>query len=42
MSASSVPVVPGYFGGDQSDTNLQLEADKIGYAYVYVHVHTCN
>ncbi|XP_019854923.1 PREDICTED: methylcrotonoyl-CoA carboxylase subunit alpha, mitochondrial [Amphimedon queenslandica] len=31
MSTSSVPVVPGYFGKDQSNENLQLEADKIGY-----------
>lgn len=30
MSASGVPVVPGYFGKDQSDSLLKQEADKIG------------
>ena len=30
MSQSSVPVVPGYFGDDQSDTLLKKEADQIG------------
>lgn len=30
MSQSSVPVVPGYFGEDQSDSLLKKEADQIG------------
>ena len=30
MSQSSVPIVPGYFGDDQSDSTLKAEADKIG------------
>lgn len=30
MSESSVPVVPGYFGEDQSDTRLKEEAEKLG------------
>ena len=30
MNNSSVPIVPGYYGIDQSDEKLQLEADKIG------------
>ena len=30
MSESGVPVVPGYFGDDQSDHRLKEEADKIG------------
>jgi 3-methylcrotonyl-CoA carboxylase alpha subunit len=28
---AGVPVVPGYFGDDQSPANLAIEADKIGY-----------
>ncbi len=28
---AGVPVVPGYFGDDQSAANLAIEADKIGY-----------
>ena len=28
---AGVPVVPGYFGGDQSPENLAREADKVGY-----------
>ncbi|XP_064393739.1 methylcrotonoyl-CoA carboxylase subunit alpha, mitochondrial-like [Halichondria panicea] len=31
MSESGVPVVPGYFGEDQSDPRLKVEADKMGY-----------
>ena len=31
MSRSSVPVVPGYFGDDQSDSKLKEEAEKMGY-----------
>lgn len=31
MENAAVPVVPGYQGDDQSDTRLQMEADKIGY-----------
>ena len=30
MSESSVPIVPGYFGEDQSDERLREEAEKIG------------
>jgi len=30
MSESSVPVVPGYFGDDQSDQKLSEEAEKLG------------
>ena len=30
MSKSSVPVVPGYFGDDQSDSRLKDEAEKMG------------
>ncbi len=30
MSESGVPVVPGYFGEDQSDPRLKEEADKMG------------
>ena len=30
MSASGVPVVPGYYGKDQSDSLLKQEADKLG------------
>ena len=30
MSESSVPVVPGYFGEDQSDQKLEEEAEKLG------------
>ena len=37
MSTSSVPVVPGYFGKDQSNEYLQLEADKIGYVITTVY-----
>lgn len=31
MTKAGVPCVPGYHGQDQSDSNLQAEADKIGY-----------
>lgn len=31
MSESGVPVVPGYFGEDQSDSRLKEESDKMGY-----------
>lgn len=31
MSESGVPVVPGYFGRDQSDELLKEEAEKIGW-----------
>lgn len=31
MSKSSVPVVPGYFGDEQSDSKLKDEAEKMGY-----------
>ena len=31
MSESSVPVVPGYFGEDQSDQRLKEEAEKLGW-----------
>ena len=30
MSESAVPIVPGYFGDDQSDSLLQRMADEIG------------
>lgn len=30
MNESGVPIVPGYYGDDQSDRNLKEEADKIG------------
>ena len=30
MSASGVPVVPGYYGEEQLDSLLREEADKIG------------
>ena len=30
MSASDVPVVPGYYGDDQSSQKLKMEADKLG------------
>ena len=30
MSESGVPVVPGYFGEEQSDSRLKEEADKMG------------
>ena len=33
MSDSSVPVVPGYFGEDQSDSRLREEAEKLGSVY---------
>lgn len=31
MERASVPVIPGYHGSDQSDANLKMEADRIGY-----------
>ncbi|XP_065889270.1 methylcrotonoyl-CoA carboxylase subunit alpha, mitochondrial-like isoform X2 [Dysidea avara] len=31
MSSSSVPIIPGYYGDDQSDSRLQKEAEAIGY-----------
>jgi len=31
MEKSGVPIVPGYFGSDQSDATLREEAEKIGY-----------
>ena len=31
MESAGVPVVPGYFGDDQSDPLLQKEADSVGY-----------
>jgi 3-methylcrotonyl-CoA carboxylase alpha subunit len=31
MSSSGVPIVPGYFGDDQSDDRLRAEAEKLGY-----------
>jgi len=31
MSNSSVPIIPGYYGDDQSDSRLQKEAEAIGY-----------
>ena len=31
MSSSSVPIIPGYYGSDQSDARLQKEAEAIGY-----------
>ena len=31
MEAANVPVVPGYYGEDQSEALLREEADKIGY-----------
>lgn len=34
MSESGVPVVPGYYGDDQSDGLLREEAEKIGSAPV--------
>ena len=30
MSSSDVPIVPGYFGEEQSDQRLKEEAHKIG------------
>ena len=30
MNESGVPIVPGYYGDDQSDQNLKQEANKIG------------
>ena len=36
MSESGVPVVPGYFGEDQSDPRLKVEADKMGWALYLV------
>ena len=30
MNKSGVPVVPGYYGDDQSDGLLREEAEKIG------------
>ena len=30
MSGSGVPVVPGYYGKEQSDSFLKEEADKLG------------
>ena len=42
MSSSDVPIVPGYFGEDQSDQRLQEEALKIGWAAftVLLYMHT--
>ena len=43
MSKSLVPVVPGYFGEDQSDQRLSAEANSMGYVgmkYMYVHCIT--
>ena len=34
MNGSGVPVVPGYYGDDQSDGLLREEAEKIGSAPV--------
>ena len=31
MSGSSVPIIPGYYGSDQSDSRLEKEAEAIGY-----------
>ena len=31
MSSSSVPIIPGYYGSDQSDSRLEKEAEAIGY-----------
>ena len=31
MERASVPVIPGYHGADQNDSNLKTEADRIGY-----------
>ena len=31
MSSSSVPIIPGYYGSDQSDSRLEKEAEGIGY-----------
>lgn len=31
MAAAGVPIINGYHGDDQSDENLQFEAQKIGF-----------
>ena len=31
MESSGVPIVPGYFGDDQSDERLRMEAEKLGW-----------
>ena len=40
MSDSSVPVVPGYFGEDQSDSRLKEEAEKLGSVYHSIPQYT--
>ena len=33
MESSGVPIVPGYFGEDQSDERLRMEAEKLGWVW---------